>query len=285
MAQLLEFIANGVFLGAIYALLALPMSVVWVTTDVIDVSTGAYAVVAGMVAVAVGMPFGPIAGIAAALALGLVAGLIFLGFQVFGSNRDAMLIVLATFALMMAIESAILTLVGTDNRFLDPVPGNVFIGDAVLPYQGMINLLASIVIMAGLGALLKWSPLGLRMRASAISHRAATLTGVAVRRTQVLTFVFCAGIAGVAGVLAAMAIGMTYASTFVFTTVAFSGAVILGRSGPLPAFIGGVILGVATSVSDAYLPNGWAAGVPALLIILVLASGRMPAMAFTGARP
>ena len=34
MIQLLEFLANGIALGAIYALLAVPMSVVWVTTDV-----------------------------------------------------------------------------------------------------------------------------------------------------------------------------------------------------------------------------------------------------------
>jgi branched-chain amino acid transport system permease protein len=285
MAQLLEFLANGLFLGAIYALLALPMSVVWVTTDVIDVATGGYAVVAGMVAVSVGMPLGPVVGVAAALALGVIAGLIFLGFHALRADRDSMLIVLATFALMMAIESAVLTIVGTDNRFLDPLPGNIRLGAAVVPYQGIFNLVAGIVIMLALTALLKWTPLGLRMRASAISYRAATLSGVAVRRTQLLTFVFCAGIAGVAGVLAAMAIGMTYTSTFVFTTVAFSGVVLLGRSGPMPAFIGGLLLGIATSVSDAYLPNGWAAGVPALLIILTLASGRMPATAFTGSRP
>jgi branched-chain amino acid transport system permease protein len=285
MAQLLEFLANGLFLGAIYALLAVPMSVVWVTTDVIDVATGGYAVVAGMVAVAVGMPFGPLAGIAAALALGMIAGLVFLGFHALRAGRDAMLIVLATFALMMAIESLVLTVVGTDNRFLDPLPGSIHLGAAFLPYQGIFDLAAGVVIMIALTALLKWTPLGLRMRASAISHRAATLSGVAVRRTQLLTFMFCAGIAGVAGVLAAMAIGMTYASTFVFTTVAFSGAVLLGKSGPLSAFLGGLILGLATSMSDAYLPNGWAAAVPALLIILTLASGRMPATAFTGARP
>ena len=85
--------------------------------------------------------------------------------------------------------------------------------------------------------------------------------------------------------LAVLAIGMTYASTFIFTTVAFSGTVLLGRAGPLPAFWGAMLLGIVTAVSDAYLPNGWAAGVPSLLIILVLASGRMPATAFTGARP
>jgi branched-chain amino acid transport system permease protein len=238
------------------------MSVVWVTTDVIDVATGAYAVVAGIVAAAIGLPLGPFVGIAAAMTLGGVTGLIFLGFHAMRADRDAMLIVLATFALMMVIESGILTIVGTDDRFLDPLPGNLQVGKAILPYQGIFDLIIAIAIMLLLTGLLKWTPLGLRMRASAISHRAATLSGVA-----------------------AMAIGMTYSSTFVFTTVAFSGAVLLGKSGPLPAFLGGLVLGIATSVSDAYLPSGWAAAVPAMLIIVTLASGRLPATAFTGLRP
>jgi len=283
--QLLEFLANGIALGAIYALLAVPMSVVWVTTDVIDVSTGGYAVVAGMVAAVVGMPFGPIFGVLAALALGALAGFVFLGFHRIRKQRDAMLIVLATFALMLAIESGVLSTLGTDNRFLNPLPGSITVSGAVVTYQALLNLAVSVMVMVGLAALLKLSPLGLQMRASAISDRAAMLVGVAVRRTQFLTFVFCAGIAGIAGVLAVLAIGMTYASTFIFTTVAFSGTVLLGRAGPLPAFWGAMLLGIVTAVSDAYLPNGWAAGVPSLLIILVLATGRMPATAFTGARP
>lgn len=283
--QLLEFLANGIALGAIYALLAVPMSVVWVTTDVIDVSTGGYAVVAGMTSAVIGLPFGPLAGLAAALALGAVAGGIFLGFHALRKQRDAMLIVLATFALMLAIESGVLSLLGTDNRFLEPMPGMFSISGAVVPYQSVFNLVVSTLVMLALAATLKLSPLGLQMRASAISDRAAMLVGVAVRRTQFLTFLACAGIAGIAGILAVLAIGMTYASTFIFTTVAFSGTVILGRAGPLPAFWGAMILGIVTAVSDAYLPSGWAAGVPSLLIILVLATGRMPATAFTGARP
>lgn len=283
--QLLEFLANGIALGAVYALFAVPMSVLWVTTDVIDVSTGGYAVVAGMVAAVVGMPMGPIYGVLAALALGALAGGIFLSFHAMRQQRDSMLIVLATFALMLAIESGVLTAWGTDNRFLEPLPGMLNLGDAVVTHQSLFNLGVSVVVMALLVGLLRFTPLGLQMRASAISDRAAMLTGVAVRRTQFLTFVFCAGTAGVGGVLAALAMGMTYASTFTFTTVAFSGTVLLGKAGPLPAFWGAMLLGLVTAVSDAYLPNGWAAGVPSLLIILVLATGRMPATAFTGARP
>lgn len=285
LVQLLEFLINGIALGAIYALLAVPMSVVWVTTDVIDVSTGGYAVVAGMVAAVVGMPAGPIVGVLAALILGALAGSIFVGFHAIRRRSDAMLIVLATFALMLAIESGVLSMLGTDNRFLEPMRGSIDLSGTMVPNQSLVNVGISVFVMAVLAAVLKLSPLGLQMRASAISDRSAMLVGVAVRRTQFLTFVVCAGIAGIAGVLAVVAIGMTYASTFVFTTVAFSGTVLLGRAGPLPAFWGAMLLGVVTSVSDAYLPSGWAAGVPSLLIILVLATGRMPGAAFTGARP
>ncbi len=123
------------------------------------------------------------------------------------------------------------------------------------------------------------------MRACAISPRAASLVGIPVRRTQFTTFAMCAAMVGVGGILAAMTIGMTYASAFTFTLMAFSGTVVLGRKGPVAAFFGGLLVGLAQTISQYWLPSGWAAGVPALLIILILASGRLPATSFSGARP
>lgn len=281
----LEIFANGLFLGAIYALFAVPMSVIWVTTDVIDVSVGAYAVVAGVVAAAIGLPSGGVLGIVAAMALGGLTGAIFLGFHALRPMKDAMPIVLATFAFMLFVESAILVVVGTDNQFVDRIPGTLIFGEAAIGLQGVFNLVLSAILMLALTIALKWSPAGLRMKACAISAKNASLAGIAVKRTQFLTFVLCAGIAGVGGVLASMSIGMTYASPFTFTLIAFGSAVVLGRRGPLPAFLGGLLIGLAESFSQIFLPNGWAPAVPAVLIIAILASGRLPSAAFTGARP
>lgn len=282
---MLEILFNGIFLGAIYALFAVPMSVIWVTTDVIDVSIGAYAVIAGVVVAAFGLPWGPVLGLAAAMLLGCITGTVFLGFHALRTMKDAMPIVLATFAFMLLVESAILVVVGTDNQFLDRIGGSLPMGEAVISVQGMFNLALSVVLMLALSAVLKWSPSGLRMRACAISSKGAALVGIPVKRTQFLTFVLCAGIAGVGGILAAMSIGMTYASAFSFTTIAFSSAVVLGKRGPVPAFFGGLFVGLAESISQTYLPSGWAHAVPAALIILILASGRLPSAAFSGARP
>lgn len=283
--QLFEFVANGIFLGAIYALVATAMCTVWVTTDVIDIATGGYAVVAGLVAAAIGLPLGPVIGLAASLALGALTGVLFICFHALRVQRDAMLIVLGTFALMIAIESGVLTLLGTDSRFLDLITGSTTVGGFRLPLQGLANLAVSAVLMLALVVVINKSPLGLRMRASAISDRSAMIAGVAVRRTQFFTIMLCAGISGTAGILAVMSVGLTFASTFVLTTIALSGSILLGRPGPLSAFIGGIVLGMVTVISEAYLPSGWAAAVPAAVIILVLASGRMSATAFAGGRP
>lgn len=285
MDLILEFIIAGIFLGAIYALIAVPMSVVWLTTDVIDVSTGAYAVTAGMVAAALGLPLGAAVGVMTAAALGLITGTLFVGFHALRPQKDAILIVLATFGFLIVIESAILTAAGTDSRFLPRIDGHWKLGTGVVPYQGAFNLAVSLVMMGGLAVVLKYTPVGLRMRACAISDRASELVGIAVRRTQLLTFVLGATSAGVAGVLAVMTVGLAYSSTFTFTTLAFSAAVVLGRKGPAAAFAGSLLLGVVEAMSQAYLPGGWAAAMPSALIVVVLASGRMPTAAFTGLRP
>lgn len=283
--MILETLINGIFLGAIYALLAVPMSVIWVTTDVIDVSIGAYAVIGGVTVAAFGLPYGALMGLAAAMTLGAVTGSVFLGFHALRTMKDAMPIVLSTFAFMLLVESAVLVVVGTDNQFVDRLGGSLALGGAVLSVQGMINLATSLILMLVLSAVLKWSPAGLRMKACAISSKSASLVGIPVKRTQFLTFVLCAGMAGAGGILASMSIGMTYASAFPFTTIAFGSTVVLGRRGPMAAFLGGLFVGVAESVSQTYLPTGWAHAVPAALIIIALASGRLPSAAFSGARP
>jgi branched-chain amino acid transport system permease protein len=219
------------------------------------------------------------------MTLGAVTGSVFLGFHALRTMKDAMPIVLSTFAFMLLVESAVLVVVGTDNQFVDRLGGSLALGGAVLSVQGIINLATSLILMLVLSAVLKWSPAGLRMKACAISSKSASLVGIPVKRTQYLTFVLCAGMAGAGGILASMSIGMTYASAFPFTTIAFGSTVVLGRRGPMAAFLGGLFVGVAESVSQTYLPTGWAHAVPAALIIIALASGRLPSAAFSGARP
>ena len=283
--KLLELLASGLALGSIYALLALAMTVIWATTDVIDVSVGAQATLAGVIAASLSVPYGFFAGIGAGIATGALIGITFAAFHARGLLKDPMPVVLATFGALIIAESAILTVSGSQGLHLKSAPGVILVGDAVMTVQSLLNVAVAVAVYVALTALLKWSPIGLTMRACAVSDKAARLVGIPVRQTQFLTFVLGGLVAGIGGLLAAMTSGLSYSSPFNMTVAGLSGALLFGRKTPTAAFGGGLVIGIAETLGSGYLPSGWAAGTSSLVILIVLAASRLPATAFSGGRP
>jgi branched-chain amino acid transport system permease protein len=283
--KLIELSVSGLALGSIYALLALAMTVIWATTDVIDVSIGGQATLAGVIAASLSVPLGFLVGAAAGIATGVLMGVVFAAFHARGLLRDPMPVVLATFGALIIAESAILTAAGTQGMHLAAAPGIMFVGEAVMTVQSLVNIGVAAGVYLALAALLKWSPLGLTMRACAVSDKAARLVGIPVRQTQFFTFVLGGLVAGIGGLLAAMTAGLSYSSPFNLTIAGLSGALLFGRKTPTAAFGGGLVIGIAETLGGGYLPEGWSAATSSLVILLVLATSRLPATAFSGGRP
>lgn len=274
LTELMGYLATGLFLGALYAALAMPMNLIWVTTDVVDVSVGGYVVLGGIVAAAVGGITGILAGIGAAVVAGCLTGLLFLGFHRLAEIQNPMRIILATFAFLLIIESATQAFTGTSNVYLPRIPEAMQIAGVRVPYQGLFNLGVALAILTLFTLVLKRTHIGLRMRAAAMSSTSAELSGIAVRRTQFAAFVVGSGIAGLVGVLAAMTVGVSYSRALLFTVSAFSAVILFGLKSPARACMGGLALGVVQGLAAGYLPNGWDAAVPSLLILAVLTLGR-----------
>jgi branched-chain amino acid transport system permease protein len=230
------------------------------------------------------MPWGPAAGVAAGMFTGAaIAGV----FQMFHLRvlKDPVPIILSTFAILIIIESAILTVVGPEGVKLTAVVGVVEVGGAIVLISSLVAIgcaTASLVVVA---LLLRFTPIGLNMRASAISEKSARLVGIAVRQTQTFAFVLGGVLVGIAGVVAAMLVGLSYSSPFSLTLAGLGGALLFGRKTPQAAFLGGMLIGLAETLGQAYLPSGWSAGTSSLVILLVLATSRNAAIAFSGARP
>src|SRR5690606_38211308 len=122
MSSLLNFLAIGVALGALYGLIATSMGLVWQSTKVLDLAVGGYAAVAGMVAAAFGFPWGIPAGLVAGLAASLVMGLIFLALQKRGVT-DQISAAFASIGLLFASTSFVLWYFGTDPKFVEFISG------------------------------------------------------------------------------------------------------------------------------------------------------------------
>ena len=102
-----EYVIRGLFLGAMYGLLALPMSLAFVTVGTIDFAVGAYALLAAAIGATVGGTLGALLGLAGALVASLVMAAVFVLLKRAG-HHDTIMIALSSFGLAVAIGSIVL---------------------------------------------------------------------------------------------------------------------------------------------------------------------------------
>jgi hypothetical protein len=83
--RMIEFLMQGVALGALYALIAIPLSLVWMTAHSLDLAVGGYAVFGGLAyAAAGGGGIGLLVALVAGAACGAFSASLFLGLRRLG---------------------------------------------------------------------------------------------------------------------------------------------------------------------------------------------------------
>ena len=124
----------------------------------------------------------------------------------------------------------------------------------LLTYTGVLSFAMSVLLMIGLLALVKRTKLGKAMRAVAEDKDAAALMGIDVDKVISSTFAISGALAGAAGVMWGLHMGILYHYVgFVPGMKAFTAAV-LGGIGNIPgAMVGGIVLGVVEALGPAVL--------------------------------
>lgn len=273
MAEFLEFLVRGALLGATYGLLAFPISLLFITTDTVDLSVGAYAVLAAAVAAMfeppLGMALGLLAAVAASLAIALLAQR-----ADAARRKDPVTIVLMTFGVSTFLESAVLTMYGQNPMIRQPFQSFWNLGFIHVSPQAAINVAVALILLAALFFWLNHTPYGRDMRACAASPTAAALAGIHVRRVAVATYVIGGLLAGIAGILILYSTGTSYSAGLGLTIAGFGAATILGMHSPLRGFLGGLAIGAVEALCTGYLPAGLGTAGPLLFILIVLTLGK-----------
>jgi urea transport system permease protein len=110
---------------------------------------------------------------------------------------------LATWGLSLVLQQAIRSLFGPNNRDVDTPPwmsGATQLGGLTLTWNRMYIILFAIIVVAALMAALRFTSLGLRMRAVTQNRRMAAAMGIRTPWIDALTFGLGSGVAGMAGV-------------------------------------------------------------------------------------
>ena len=255
---LITAILNGLLTAAVYALVALGLTLIYGVLHIINFAHGALLSMALFAAFfafrLLGLdPYLAALFLAPALfAFGYALQRFIIGPASHGDDRN---ILLVTLGVSVVIENVLLYAFRADTRTID-VPyafQTLDLGFTFLPIPRVIGFGAVLAVAVALWALMTWTDLGKAIRAVAKEKLGAELVGIDVSHVYAVTFGL--GTACVA-IAACLLIPTYYVNPTVgeaFVLIAFT-IVVLGGMGSVPgALIGGLLIGVVESLSGLFL--------------------------------
>lgn len=275
MQQFFTTLLGGLTLGAVYAAFALALCMIWRSTRVVNFAQAPMAMVTTYIALEVIDATGSYwLGFAAALVSGLVLGAVVeRGLVRFVEGGPDLNVVIVTLGLFVVLHAGAAIVFGQDYRSF-PAPfglhGLRVAGhDVAITGFGIFTLVAVAVVLVLLSLLFRFTDLGLRMRAAALSPEVARLLGVRVGRMLTLGWALAAVVGALAGLL--IAGGSLVFPQFMDSVVVygFVAAVLGGLDSPVGSVVGGLALGIALSFVSGYVASDLVP-VTALAILVVV---------------
>jgi len=226
-----QLLVDGILIGAIFALAAYGMALVWGVMDIINIAQGEFVMLGGYVTF-----FLATAGVHPLYTVPLAAAALYcLGWGLYRLvvfrivDQDMFISILATFGISICLQQLANELFQADVRTAESGLGSFFLADGlvVVSQIKVVAFFSALALGAGLFLFLKTSRLGRAIRATAQNARAARIMGIDTDRVFATTFALNAAICGAAGSLVVMTwlihpyLGLAYTlRSFMIVTVA-----------------------------------------------------------------
>ena len=268
-------VINGVQIGAIYALVALGYSMVYGIVKLINfahgdiIMVGSYAVLLLMTQLGLPAWLAVIGAVLISALLGMTIEKV--AYKPLRHSARISLLITAI-GVSFLLQNLAQLLFGADPRmFANLFPGSVHIGALTLTSVSLVTIATSIVIMIGLTILVSKTRIGKAMRAVSEDNDAALLMGINVNNTISFTFGLGSALAAVAAVLYSCAYSQISPTMGSMLGLKAFVAAVLGGIGSMPgAVIGGLLIGIAESLTKGYISSSLADAVVFGILIVVL---------------
>src|ERR1700733_6237739 len=257
MTQLLLFnVTNGLIIGAFYVLMALGLSLILNLSNVINFAHGGFLVIGGYIAYTITPYIGFWGALLLAPPLTALIGLVVervLIRPLYG--RDPLYSLLLTFGLAFIIEDGTRFLFGAQGK---PMTIPAFLSQSVsndlffITWYRLFMVAVVVIAVALLFALLRYTRLGIRIRAGTLDLETVAALGINVRMLRSLNFAVGIFLAGLSGVLAAGQLGLEPTMGTGLLMPRFF-PIIVGGIGSLPGtLMGGLLIGVASGLTACF---------------------------------
>lgn len=269
---LAQSVLSGVFVGALYGLIGLGLSLSWGLLRLINLAHFAFAFLSAYLCYQMAQQ-----GIDPLVSLLVVVPLFFaIGaglhaamtrFQITPFNS-----LLITFGLTGIVEALIQSIWTADFRKLESWYGehNYKIAGLYMPLPEIITLVLAAGLSFGLWAVLRYTDLGRALRASAEDSAVAAAFGIHEKRNSLLLAGTCSALAAVAGVCLALGFTLAPSQIYAWVGVVFAAVMLGGLGRALAPLFAGVVIGVSEAVTMAVTAPSWAPLVSFTLLIGIL---------------
>lgn len=270
---LLQFLIGGVLAGALYALLAGGLNLIFGVMRVINLAHAELMLMGAFAAYVLFNIFGlhplwslliivpAIFGVGYYLQRFLIERVV---------HRPMLTSLLATYGVSIILINVGLLLFSADFKSVPVLQGSFLVGEFAISKPRAVAGLVSLVLTVVVYQFLTRTRLGKAIRAVSEHAQVAQICGIDVRRIRMLTFGLAAAMAGAAGVMLSMIYSFWPGSGVDFIQKAFAIIIIGGMGNFLGAFYGGILLGVVESFVGGFFSTQWAEAVAYLLLVTVL---------------
>jgi branched-chain amino acid transport system permease protein len=253
---LILFVFAGLSQASVLFLVAAGLSLVFGALRVINMAHGSLYMVGAFISTAVvGLVAQTTVGFVAALIVapaivGALGALIEIGVLRRLYNREHLLQLLATYALVLVFAGAVRIIFHSENRNIgkpDFLTGALNIAGLTFPTYKLFLMVAAVAVAVGLYFVLYRTSLGRNIRAAVSDPELLSSSGVNVPRLFTVVFVIGAGLAALGGVLISPDQAVNGSMDTDVLINAFAISVIGGLGSLLGSFVGALIVGLATS--------------------------------------
>ena len=259
-----QSLISGIMMGAVYALLGVGFSLTWGVMKVIHISHAAFGLIGAFLAYTLLKLWGldPILSLLVSVPLLFFAACLIYRFLITPIMQAKEVIVpsmILTFGIAIILENLMLLIWSPDPRLLTtPYTSKVLVlGPLYFQYPRLAGFLMSVVGVAVIHFFLKKTYTGKAVRAAWQQSEAARLYGVNLSRISMITFGLAVSSAGVGGVAMAFLYSFEPHTHNLWLIYLFLVVIVGGVGNVIGTALAGLIIGVITGLSLAFLPYQW----------------------------
>ena len=258
MEELIRYITQGLSLGLIYGVVALGFVLVYKSSRILNFAVGEFLLIGAYIAwtsrvtwhlpAALCFLITVIVAIILGLVLERVAIRPLIGQPILG-------VIMMTLALMVILRGGVLLAWGAIAKVYEPrlfPAAPMHLGGLIIRQEYVWGFVVAVLMLIILTYFFRFTKAGLAMRATSEDHQLARGTGIRVKTVFAQSWVICAVVAGIAGIILA---SMTNVTIDLANVGLKSIAVVLvgGLESVPGAIVAGLIIGVAEGLASGYI--------------------------------